>query len=63
MTERYLAAGLASARMADRGPSPTGRCLFCDEKTQAGARWCSVFCRDGWQKEQDQLQRLGPGGG
>lgn len=31
------------------GPSPTGRCLYCDEPVDAPHRWCCAECRDGWE--------------
>ncbi len=33
------------------GPAATGHCLYCDELLEDGKRWCSVECREGWEKE------------
>ena len=37
-----------------RGPSATGSCLSpdCGETVHGDARWCSVDCRDSWQKSR-----------
>lgn len=45
--------GLAEALRKRRppGPAPTGRCLYCDEIVGDLQRWCSVECREGWEKE------------
>ena len=37
----------------------TGACHWCDALLPAGARFCDVDCRDGWQREQDASQRGG----
>lgn len=47
--ERDLAEALRMRRPA--GPAPTGRCLYCDEIVADRHRWCSVECREGWEKE------------
>jgi hypothetical protein len=31
------------------GPSPTGRCLYCDEIVGDTQRWCDAECRDQWE--------------
>lgn len=33
------------------GPEATGRCLYCDEIVADTHRWCSVECRESWEKE------------
>ena len=38
-------------RRLPRGPQPTGRCLYCDEVVDETRRWCSIDCREGWEKE------------
>lgn len=47
--ERELAEAMRKRRPA--GPAPTGRCLYCDEIVPDAHRWCSVDCREGWEKE------------
>ena len=42
----------ASRRPA--GPTPTGRCLYCDEIVADDQRWCDTGCRDGWMREENQ---------
>ncbi|GAB4112981.1 MAG: hypothetical protein Fur0019_19390 [Tibeticola sp.] len=32
------------------GPAPTGECLWCGEKVAEHLRWCSVECRDDWER-------------
>lgn len=36
------------------GPSPTGRCLYCDDIVSDTLRWCDVNCRDNWEKLRAQ---------
>ncbi|MDR0233660.1 MAG: hypothetical protein LBI31_02490 [Zoogloeaceae bacterium] len=31
-------------------PEPTGLCLNCGDSTPDRARWCSVECRDDWER-------------
>ena len=50
--ERSLAEALRARR--PEGPSPTGRCLHCDEIVDDHQRWCNAGCRDAWQ---DLLKR------
>lgn len=60
---RLLAQALAAARRTGHGPAPTGACLYCGERQpDSTARWCSVDCRDGWQKERAALLRNAPVG-
>jgi hypothetical protein len=47
--ERNLADSIRMRRPA--GPLATGRCLYCDEVVADEHRWCSVECREGWDKE------------
>ena len=44
---------LAEARRLRKpaGPAPTGRCLYCDEVVAEQHRWCSIDCREDWEKE------------
>ena len=30
----------------------TGYCLYCEEPTDSGKRWCCPECRDDWEYEQ-----------
>ena len=46
--EMLLAEAIKARRPA--GPVPTGRCLWCDEIVGDTMRWCSVECRDQWEK-------------
>ncbi|TCS69758.1 hypothetical protein EDC61_11958 [Sulfuritortus calidifontis] len=32
------------------GPRPTGECLWCGEPLADHLRWCSVDCRDDWER-------------
>jgi hypothetical protein len=32
------------------GPEPTGACLWCGEPIEKPLRWCSVECRDDWER-------------
>ena len=34
-----------------QGPSPTGRCLWCEDSVSDQLRWCCVGCRDEWQAQ------------
>jgi hypothetical protein len=45
--ERSLGEALRSRKVS--GPSPTGRCLYCDDITGDEQRWCDAGCRDAWQ--------------
>lgn len=49
-SELFLANALRQRK--PEGPLATGTCLFCDEPTAPGQRWCNADHRDGWQKEQ-----------
>ena len=31
-----------------------GECLFCGEVVMPPRRWCNTYCRDGWEKENNQ---------
>ncbi|MDR1890142.1 MAG: hypothetical protein LBQ81_12320 [Zoogloeaceae bacterium] len=45
-----------------RKPAPppvTGLCLFCAEPLADGRRWCSVECRDDWERLDGELRRQG----
>lgn len=46
--ERNIAEALRTRK--PEGPAPTGRCLWCDEPLQYGARWCDSKCRDEWER-------------
>lgn len=35
----------------EAGPAPTGECLWCGEAVDPHLRWCSVECRDDWERE------------
>lgn len=35
----------------------TGYCLWCNEKLEAGRRWCDAECRDFWQAEQNESNK------
>lgn len=41
----------ALARRAPEGPPDTGACLYCDQPTPPGRRWCNADCRDDWEAE------------
>jgi hypothetical protein len=45
-----LAYAIRCARMPVLAAQGTGRCLYCDELVGEGVRWCSISCRDHWQK-------------
>jgi hypothetical protein len=47
--ERELAEAMRKRRPP--GPQPTGRCHYCDELVGEHQRWCSIDCREGWEKE------------
>lgn len=53
----------ASANRCPKEPKreaeETGYCLYCGELVAKGHRWCSVGCRDEWEKEQKKLRRMG----
>lgn len=40
------------------GPQPTGWCLWCEEPVEDHARWCSIECREDWDKDAG-LRRQG----
>lgn len=51
--QRALDAALGSIRAAAHQPTPaTGACLWCDELTPPGLRWCCPECRDAWQHHE-----------
>lgn len=54
--ERELAALVE--RQARRGPSPTGRCLWCGEPADDGRRWCDADCRDDWERSAGVKPRI-----
>lgn len=58
--ELFRNAALTNA-LAQRthGLKPTGSCPYCGEKTLPIAVFCSIDCRDDWQKEQDAKKRNG----
>ena len=37
----------------------TGACHWCDALLPAGARFCDVDCRDGWQRQLAAIARNG----
>ena len=48
------------AALAARKPEPqleSGRCSYCGKETPG--RWCDIFCRDDWTKQQDADKRTG----
>ena len=49
--EREAAVLIAATRRRE-GPTPTGRCHYCDEILGDTDRWCDIGCRDHWQREQ-----------
>ncbi|MGI9152734.1 MAG: hypothetical protein ACR2IY_02510 [Rubrivivax sp.] len=40
---------MAIAAKRPSGPTPTGRCLYCDEIVADHQRWCDAQCRDEWE--------------
>jgi hypothetical protein len=38
------------------GPTPTGRCLYCDEIVPDQHRWCGIECREGWEQEARRVR-------
>ena len=56
--ERDFALAKVRARLAE-APVPTGRCLHCDDIMDDERRWCSVSCRDEWEREQAGRARNG----
>jgi hypothetical protein len=38
---------------------PIGRCYWCDSDTHGNALFCSIDCRDDYQKAQDAKKRNG----
>lgn len=51
----YLTELLRKRRPA--GPVPTGRCHYCDDIVSDTQRWCSIECREGWEKETERKTR------
>lgn len=45
----HFQAALHNARRPT-GPQAVGRCLSCDEDLEPPLRWCSVDCRDEWER-------------
>ncbi len=42
------------------GPTPNGRCLWCDELVADDRRWCpGSDCRTAWEREQNANRRNG----
>ena len=39
------------------GPTPNGRCHYCDEIVADHQRWCDVECRDQWSRENERVKR------
>ncbi|MDR0233701.1 MAG: hypothetical protein LBI31_02710 [Zoogloeaceae bacterium] len=40
-------------------PAPSGVCLNCAEPLPDGTRWCSVECRDDWERFDAMLRKQG----
>lgn len=57
-SEREAPALLAANRRRE-GPTPNGRCHYCDEVVNDTDRWCSIGCRDQWQHEQNRAGATG----
>ena len=49
--------GVAKPKPA--APEATGYCLFCGEPIADLRRWCSVACRDDWERLDAALRRQG----
>ncbi len=54
--EMLLAKAIKARRPA--GPTPTGRCLWCDEIVGDTMRWCSVECARDWEREFARRESL-----
>ena len=47
--ERNLAQAMRLRKRA--APAATGFCLYCGEVVDEERRWCSIDCREDWEKE------------
>lgn len=54
--EEIARAAAIAANSQVTGPSPTGRCLWCDEVVGDYVRWCSVTCRNEWDKTAQRMK-------
>ena len=39
------------------GPTPTGRCLYCNALLSFGHRWCNADCREDYELEIESNRR------
>ena len=45
-----LARQAAATIRRPTGPTPNGRCHYCDEIVDDERRWCDAECRDAWER-------------
>jgi hypothetical protein len=51
-SEKLLEASVALTRQAAAMPIPKSLvCLYCEEATTNGIRWCNSECRDLWEMQ------------
>lgn len=56
--ERSLSEALRKVRTV-KSPDPTGFCHWCEEPVDDWARWCSVECREDWERDLSQKRNAG----
>lgn len=60
LTQRETDSLVSSARERAAKPIPTAtHCIFCDEPTEGGRRFCDAVCRDSLEREMAARKRNG----
>ncbi|QKW95378.1 hypothetical protein [Ralstonia phage RPZH3] len=60
LTQRETDSLVSSARERAARPIPTAtHCIFCDEPTEGGRRFCDAVCRDSLEREMAARKRNG----
>ena len=49
----------AMRKPTHKGPTPTGRCHYCDETISSIMLFCDSECSEGWEHEQKAIARNG----
>ena len=50
--QSLLEAALHNSRQNTETIKPTGYCLYCGDSVEGDLRWCSVECRDDYERDQ-----------
>lgn len=55
--QSLLEVALRNSRQNTETAKPTGYCLYCGESLGGDLRWCSVECRDDFERDQKLKNR------